>query len=285
MPTEFSAVQVRAGLYLVVTSRCRGSTGVATGAPRYTSPSPSTRYCAAKTIVAHVLRRRQPVDPPDELDVPRGPGRVGADAVHVPLDGEPGRRVVPGQRQPHGARRHAQLVRRGQLVLGPLQQRQQRPRGQPRGVGVDLQRPDARRQVDDPGQALAPPAPPAGRAPASAGSGRGRDRRTRRSRCRRRRGGRPRPACRRRRRAWPGRRRRRRRRRAPARAWRAGRAGTPRPPRAPARSARCHPGRSCPIFHSSPLATTAGQTNPPRLGPSGPRMIGVSPVKSSAPTA
>ncbi len=50
MPTEFSAVHVRAGLYLVVTSRCRGSSGVATGAPRYTSPSPSTRYRAAKTI-------------------------------------------------------------------------------------------------------------------------------------------------------------------------------------------------------------------------------------------
>ena len=74
--------------------------------------------------------------------------------MHVPLDGEPGRRVVPRQRQPHGARRHAQLVGRGQRVLDPLQQRQQRPRGQPRGVGVDLQRPDAGREVDDPGQAL-----------------------------------------------------------------------------------------------------------------------------------
>ena len=38
-----SGVQVRAGLYFVVTSRCRGSSGVATGAPRYTSPSPITR--------------------------------------------------------------------------------------------------------------------------------------------------------------------------------------------------------------------------------------------------
>ena len=34
MPTAFSGVQVRAGLYLVVTSRWRGSSGVATGAPR-----------------------------------------------------------------------------------------------------------------------------------------------------------------------------------------------------------------------------------------------------------
>ena len=45
------------------------------------------------------------------------------------------------------------------------------------------------------------------------------------------------------------------------------------------------PGRSWPSFHSSPLATTAGQTKPPSDGPSGPRMIGVSPVKSIAPTA
>src|ERR1700716_3443748 len=51
MPTEFSAVQVRAGLYFVVTSRCRGSRGVATGAPRYTSPSPSTRYSASNTVL------------------------------------------------------------------------------------------------------------------------------------------------------------------------------------------------------------------------------------------
>ena len=43
MPTAFSGVQVRAGLYLVVTRRCRGSIGVHTGAPRYTSPRPSTR--------------------------------------------------------------------------------------------------------------------------------------------------------------------------------------------------------------------------------------------------
>ena len=40
-------VHVRAGLYFVVTSRWRGSIGVATGAPRYTSPRPSTRYDAS----------------------------------------------------------------------------------------------------------------------------------------------------------------------------------------------------------------------------------------------
>ena len=34
MPTAFSGVHVRAGLYFVVTRRWRGSSGVATGAPR-----------------------------------------------------------------------------------------------------------------------------------------------------------------------------------------------------------------------------------------------------------
>ena len=55
MPTAFSGVHVRAGLYFVVTSRWRGSSGVATGAPRYTSPSPSTRYDASNTMRLHVV--------------------------------------------------------------------------------------------------------------------------------------------------------------------------------------------------------------------------------------
>jgi hypothetical protein len=44
------------------------------------------------------------------------------------------------------------------------------------------------------------------------------------------------------------------------------------------------PGRNCPNFQRSAELTVTGQTNPPRLGPSGPSRIGVSPVKSSAPT-
>ena len=42
---------------------------------------------------------------------------------------------------------------------------------------------------------------------------------------------------------------------------------------------------SWPIFHNSALTIVAGQTNPPRLGPSGPRITGMSPVKSMAPIA
>ena len=38
----------------------------------------------------------------------------------------------------------------------------------------------------------------------------------------------------------------------------------------PAPAARCRPGRSCASIHWSALITTAGTTNPPRLGPSGP---------------
>ena len=45
------------------------------------------------------------------------------------------------------------------------------------------------------------------------------------------------------------------------------------------------PARSWPSFQRSAAITVAGQTNPPRLGPSGPRMTGMSPVKSMVPTA
>ena len=57
-----------------------------------------------------------------------------------------------------------------------------------------------------------------------------------------------------------------------------------------ARSARtgtnrtASPGAIWPSFQRSPPTTVTGQTNPPRLGPSGPSRIGVSPVKSKVPT-
>ncbi len=54
---------------------------------------------------------------------------------------------------------------------------------------------------------------------------------------------------------------------------------------APARSAPYRPACSCPSFHSSASMIVTGQTKPPRLGPSGPRITGMSPVKSTAPTA
>ena len=45
------------------------------------------------------------------------------------------------------------------------------------------------------------------------------------------------------------------------------------------------PGLSWPSFHRSADTTVAGHTKPPRLGPSGPSRIGMSPVKSTVPTA
>ena len=45
------------------------------------------------------------------------------------------------------------------------------------------------------------------------------------------------------------------------------------------------PALSCPIFHNSACTMAAGHTNPPRLGPSGPKIIGISPVKSMEPIA
>jgi len=45
------------------------------------------------------------------------------------------------------------------------------------------------------------------------------------------------------------------------------------------------PGRSWPIFHNSAPTIVTGQTKPPRLGPSGPSITGMSPVKSTLPIA
>ncbi|MNN20438.1 hypothetical protein D3C81_1337170 [compost metagenome] len=45
------------------------------------------------------------------------------------------------------------------------------------------------------------------------------------------------------------------------------------------------PALSCPSCHRSASITVTGQTKPPRLGPSGPRITGMSPVKSTAPMA
>ena len=144
MPTEFSAVQVRAGLYLVVTSRCRGSTGVATGAPRYTSPSPSTRYRAAKTISRTSCGVASPLT---RLMNSMFHGVHGA-SERTPCMYRSMASRVAGSSHDSGSRTVRDGTRSsfagGSVVLDPLQQRQQRPRGQPRGVGVNLQRPDAR---------------------------------------------------------------------------------------------------------------------------------------------
>ena len=55
--------------------------------------------------------------------------------------------------------------------------------------------------------------------------------------------------------------------------------------RSTARNAPCRRGRAGRSSTARPARRSAGQTKPPRLGPSGPRMIGMSPVKSMVPTA
>ena len=69
--------------------------GTATGAPRYTSPRPSTRYSASNTMSRTSSVDVQPVDAADELDVPRAPRRVVAHHAHVALDRVAGRRDRP----------------------------------------------------------------------------------------------------------------------------------------------------------------------------------------------
>ncbi len=247
--------------------------------------------------------RVEPVDATDELEVARRPRRVRAHALHVLLDrasASPDRPTTAAGARRASARLRSRLTD-GQLVLGVPEQIQEaaaaasacgrsgsaasecrgsdpRCRGcrsgfepAPSGRGRETARARsstsgpystsrysiARGAIDDPGRV--------GLSPRDAGS-------RRKDRARR-----PRP------RSAFGKRTRR---ATAARRARAGAARAPAPaPTRSARSARARRGLSWPIFQSSAATTVAGQTKPPRLGPSGPRMIGMSPVKSTVPTA
>ncbi len=96
----------------------------------------------------HVVDAVESVHPADELDVPRAPRRVGAHAVHVPLDGLARRRVVPRQRQVDDARGERLVDHVRQLGLR-CAQRVERPfHREPVAVHLDEQRADAGRGVD-----------------------------------------------------------------------------------------------------------------------------------------
>ena len=217
----------------------------------------------------------------------RAPGRVVAHRLHVPVDGDAGRRVVPGERQVRrcGSGRASSSSRGGSSPRPTLQRSPSSAPSASVRVELDLQGADAGRQVDDSvdacggdrlGEGVDPKAQRevehdrpvldehvlvAGRGGTSPAGGR-----------RRRRAGIE---------------------HAP---WSSGRgAGVGEPPTGPVRRPSAalvtgakrtvSPGRSWPSFQRSSLSSVTGQTNPPRLGPSGPRMIGMSPVKSTVPTA
>ena len=94
------------------------------------------------------LQVRQPVDAADEFDVAGTPGRVRAHRLHVFVDRKPGGRVVPGQRQPHGAAGHLHIGCRVQACVGLDQCVHQCRQGQLLQVVVHLQRADTWSQVD-----------------------------------------------------------------------------------------------------------------------------------------
>ncbi len=119
-----------------------------------------------KDDVAHLVDAVQAVDAADELDVVGAPGRVGAHRCMYLLDGLLDGRVVPGQRQMHDARRHDGVGGRRRPPESPAAPAAARAAG--RGVVVDLQRADARRDVDDARQAAWPAAPASARGRGSA---------------------------------------------------------------------------------------------------------------------
>ncbi len=74
---------------------------------------------------AYVVDGIEPVHPADELDVARTPGRVLSHRLHIFVDGDSGRRVVPGERQVNDAARYFDVIDRRQLFFGTKQHIQQ----------------------------------------------------------------------------------------------------------------------------------------------------------------
>ena len=172
------------------------------------------------------------------------------------LDRQPRRRIIPRQGQMHDATRHFQLVDRRQLFLGPQQQIAQRRLRQGTAVIVDLQRADAGVRSMMPGSFV--PDEPLHESMNAKAQLEIENRRAILN----------------------------------EQIVLAGVAVSHRDP-ALDPSSRCStgeacdetlrnrmvsPGRNCPIFQRSADVMTAGHTKPPRLGPSGPRMTGISPV-------
>ncbi len=77
----------------------------------------------------YVGDRVEPVDAPDELDVPRAPRRVGPHRRRVTVDRLTRRGIVPGKWKVDGAAVDDRVGRVGQLVLGCLQRSEQRRTG------------------------------------------------------------------------------------------------------------------------------------------------------------
>ena len=154
MPTAFSGVQVRAGLYFVVTSRCRGSRGVATGAPRYTSPRPSTKYCASNTMSCTCATSSRPLM---RRMNSMFHGHHGASARTPCMYRWMASRVAGSSHdsgRSDGAARHDELIRRGQLAVETRQQVGHFGHRQHGRIELHLQRAHAGGELDDAGNAL-----------------------------------------------------------------------------------------------------------------------------------
>ena len=221
------------------------------------------------------------------------PGRIRPHRLHVFRDRQLRRRIVPGQRQMHDARRQHEIVqiRNAALRTRPALPASASRRSTPRVV-MNLQRADARRDIDNARQQ----SPRAARSPAhargSADSDRARSARTR-------------PAD-------TGRHRRGRRSQATVPTGVAQHRLFAHRPRGSAGKLPVERRHACLqlLFHrrcllernraeanqiaglaaapsstARPARSSPGQTKPPRLGPSGPRITGMSPVKSTVPMA
>ena len=148
-------VQVRAGLYFVVTSRWRGSTGVATG--RRGTRRPDRARGSARRTRCGGCRRSNPSPLMRRMNS-RLLGHHGASARTgslVPLDRKLRLAVVPGHRQVDDARRDLDLVERRRVRLGLDDGGEQLVDAVASGR-PHLERPDAGRELGDRHRAVPP---------------------------------------------------------------------------------------------------------------------------------
>ena len=144
MPTAFSGVQVRAGLYFVVTRRWRGSSGRGDRGAQVDVPQPEDQVAGVEHRAVDGVDVVEPVDPADELEVARAPRRVVAHDPHVHLDRLAGGGVVPAQRQVHDPAGDAHVADVGHVGLELAHEPERALDRQALAVDVHLERADAR---------------------------------------------------------------------------------------------------------------------------------------------
>src|SRR3546814_2176967 len=111
----------------------------------------SSDVCSSD-LPLHRRRVGKAVDPADEFDVVGAPWRVGAHAAHIFLDRLYRRGIAPAERHMDDAGGNGEILKVAEALLRGDQRRQRGALVQLIAVEMQLQRSDARNDIDDAGQ-------------------------------------------------------------------------------------------------------------------------------------